>query len=125
MSAHSPTILVVEDEPVVRNILVKILVAAHYRVFEADSEAEAFAVSEMVVPIDLLIVDHALKRMSGRQVAEHIRQTRPGLKVLHVSGYPLEKLLEEEGLTPGADFLPKPFLPKDLIEKVRLMLGPS
>ena len=67
------TILVVEDEPIVRNIIMKSLVREDYRVLEADSAAEALEVSQTFSgTIYLLIADHTLKTMTGRQVAEQI-----------------------------------------------------
>ena len=61
----------------------KFLVREDYRVLEADSAAEALEVSQTFSgTIDLLIADHTLKTMTGRQVAEQIRQSRPGLKVI-------------------------------------------
>ena len=117
------TILIVEDEAIVRSVMVKVLVREDYRVLEADSADEALAVSRSFDGvINLLIADHALKTMSGRQVAEQIRQSRPALKVLHISGYPIEKLEREGGLIPGAEFLAKPFLPHQLAEKVSRIL---
>ena len=118
------TILVVEDEPVVRNLMVRVLVCEDYRVLEADSAAEALEVSDTFSgTIDLLIADHTSKIMTGGQVAEQIRQSRPTLKVLHISGYPSETLEQDGGLIPGADFLRKPFLPKSLTQKVAQILG--
>ena len=118
------TILVVEDEAVVRNVIMNCLVREDYRVLEADSAAEALEVSQTFPgAIDLLIADHTLKTMTGRQVAEQIRQSRPGLKVLHISGLSLEKLEQDGGLIPGAEFLAKPFSPKALVKKVDQMLA--
>jgi CheY-like chemotaxis protein len=119
---RSQTILIVEDEAVVRNVMVTVLAHEDYRVLEADSAAEALEVSNSFEGlIDLLIADHALKTMTGPQLAEKICQARPGLRVLRISGYPLKKLEEGEAKT-GADFLEKPFSPKALIEKVREIL---
>jgi two-component system cell cycle sensor histidine kinase/response regulator CckA len=116
---RSPTILIVEDEAVVRNTMVTVLVREDYRVLEADSAAEALEVSNTFEGvIDLLIADHALKTMTGPQLAEKICQARPSLRVLRISGYLLKKLEEGEAKA-GADFLEKPFSPKALIEKVR------
>jgi len=70
-----------------------------------------------------MIADHTLKSMTGRQVAERICQSRPGVHVLHISGCLAGQLEQEGGLIPGAEFLQKPFLPKDLVEKVRRILG--
>jgi two-component system cell cycle sensor histidine kinase/response regulator CckA len=119
---RSQTILIVEDEAVVRNVMVTALVRENYRVLEADSAAEALEVSNTFEGvIDLLIADHILKTMTGPQLAEKICQARPGLRVLRISGYP-QKMLEGEA-SAGADFLEKPFLPKALIEKVREILN--
>jgi len=118
------TILIVEDAAVVRNLMVGVLAREKYRVLEADSAAEALEVSDSFDgAIHLLITDHTLKTMTGRQVAEKIRQSRPSLNVLHMSGYPIEMVVQEGGLISGAEFLAKPFLPKDLVEKVNQMLG--
>lgn len=120
-----PTILIVEDEAVVRNLMVKILVRQEYRVLEADSAAEALEISNTFEgPIDLLIADHSLKSMTGRQVAEKIAQSRPALKILHISGYPIETLKQQGEVIAGAEFLGKPFLPAALIEKVVSILRP-
>ena len=118
------TILVVEDEAVVRNVIMNCLVREDYRVLEADSAAEALEISQTFPgTIDLLIADHTLKTMTGCQVAEQIRQSRPGLKVLHISGLSLEILEQDGGLMLGAEFLAKPFSPKALVKKVDEMLG--
>ena len=72
LSRGALTILVVEDEAVVRNVIMSCLVREDYRVLEADSAAEALEVSQTFSgTIDLLIADHTLKTMTGRQVAEH------------------------------------------------------
>jgi two-component system cell cycle sensor histidine kinase/response regulator CckA len=111
-----------EDEAVVRNVMVTVLAHEDYRVLEADSAAEALEVSNTFENlIDLLIADHILKTMTGPQLAGKICQARPGLRVLRISGYPL-KTLEEGEAKAGADFLEKPFSPKALIEKVREIL---
>ncbi len=118
------TVLVVEDEAIVRNVIMNCLVREDYRVLEADSAAEALEVSQTFSgTIDLLIADHTLKTMTGRQVAEQIRQSRPGLMVLHISGLSLEILEQDGGLMPGAEFLAKPFSPKALVNKLDQMLG--
>src|SRR3954452_19724117 len=104
----SRTILVVEDEAVVRNVMVAVLVREDYWVLEADSAAEALEVSSSFEGvIDLLIADHTLKTMTGRQVAETIRQQRPELRILHVSGHPRERLEEQGEILAGAGFLGK------------------
>jgi len=121
---RSPTILIVEDEAIVRNVMVTVLAREAYRVLEADSATEALEVSNTFRGIiDLLIADHALKAMKGRQVADKICESRPRLKILFISGYPLEALEEAGEIIPGADFLAKPFLPTVLVQKVRDILN--
>lgn len=122
---RSITILIVEDEVDVRNVMLIALVRAGYLVLEADSAAAALEVSNIFEDvIDLLIADHALKTMTGREVAAEISRSRLGLKVLYISGYPLETLQKEAGgeSLSRADFLAKPFLPKDLVGKVKEIL---
>jgi CheY-like chemotaxis protein len=120
------TILVVEDEPTVRNVIVSCLLRAGFRVLEADSAAEALSLSaQFESHIEMLIADHSLKSMTGREVALQIRQSRPGIKVLQMSGYLVEQLEKEGELLPDAEFLGKPFLPKVLIETVKRMLVPA
>jgi len=121
---RSPTILIVEDEAIVRNVMVTVLAREDYRVLEADSATEALVVSNTFRGmIDLLIADHTLKAMTGRQVADKICESRPRLKILFISGYPLEALEEAGEIIPGADFLAKPFLPTVLVQKVRDILN--
>ena len=119
-------VLIAEDEAIVRNVIVSVLVRNNHSVLEADSAAEALEISSTFDgTIDLLIADHALKTMTGRQVAETICHARPGLKVLHISGYPFEKIEQEGGIIPGAHFLAKPFRATDLIRKIREICEPG
>ena len=98
----------------------------NYHVLEADSAAEALALSNTFDGvINLLITDHSLDTMTGRQLAEQMRQSRPDLKVLHISGHLREELEQEGGLMPGASFLGKPFSPGDLTKKVTQVLVSS
>jgi two-component system cell cycle sensor histidine kinase/response regulator CckA len=118
------TILLVDDEAVVRNVMTAVVVRNTYHVLEADSAAEALRVcASFDGIIDLLIADHNLKTMSARQVAERIQKSRPGLKILQISGYSLEVLRNEGGIIAGAEFLQKPFLPKTLLDKVSSILN--
>lgn len=123
---RSITILIVEDEVVVRNVVVMALARAGYAVLEAHDAVEALKLSSTFEGvIDLLIADYALKTMTGREVAAKISQSRPGLRVLHISGYSLQVLQHKEGreAISNAVFLGKPFLPKDLVEKVKAILS--
>ncbi len=114
------TILIAEDDAIVRNVIARVLARDKHIVLEASSAAEALAISNCFAgAIDLLIADHALKTMTGREVAERICHSRPQLKVLHISGYPRQKIEEEGGIIPGALFLAKPFKSTALLDKVR------
>jgi DNA-binding response OmpR family regulator len=118
------TVLIVEDEPLVRNLMVMVLAGKHYHVLEADNAPEALEVSSKFEgAINLLIADQSLKIMTGRQLAQRIQQSRPQLKVLHMSSDLREKVEQEGGLVSGAALLGKPFLPTDLTARVVQILG--
>jgi DNA-binding response OmpR family regulator len=121
-----PTILVVEDEPIVRNFIVNVLTRQGALVFEADSavEAEIVCGSLRGESIDLLIVAHELPTGSGRDVAARLMERCPNIKVLQLStdGYgtkePGGRLLQ------GSEFLQKPFTAGQLSEAVANILNP-
>ena len=73
--------------------------------------------------IDLLIADHSLKTMTGREIAGKISESRPALKVLHISGYSLETLQQRGETISVTAFLKKPFMPDELVWKVAEILG--
>jgi DNA-binding NtrC family response regulator len=119
------TILVVDDEPAVMSVVRGTLLRDGHTVIEAVSVAAGCAVGDSYAgDLDLLITDHRLWDGPGRHVAEHLLKTRPDLRVLHISGYSLERVLADDSLTPGADFLAKPFLPRALSARVTKMLTP-
>jgi CheY-like chemotaxis protein len=124
--ARSPgteTVLVVEDEPLVRAVTVRALASAGYRVLAAGSGAEALAVAEREPrPIGLLVSDVVMPGMSGPVLASTLGRKRPGLKVLLVSGYTRDAILERSALPPGTELLEKPFTPARLLERVRALL---
>jgi two-component system cell cycle sensor histidine kinase/response regulator CckA len=114
------TILIADDEPIVRNLIVNVLVRDRHSVLEADSAEEALEIAySFKSAIDLLIADHALKTMTGREVAEKICRLRPGLKVLHISGFSMQIIQQDGGIIPGAAFLAKPFKSTELIKIIR------
>jgi PAS domain S-box-containing protein len=116
------TILVAEDDPMVRGLMREILVGAGYSVIEAADGAEALSMAaRQSGPIDLLITDLVMPGMSGAQVYQSLRN-RPEVSVLYVSGYPEDMIASEGLLEPGAAFLPKPFTPEALIDKVEQAL---
>jgi CheY-like chemotaxis protein len=112
------TVLVVEDNGGVRSLIDAILRREGYAILGAASGAEGLEVCRgHAGPIDLLITDLGLPKMNGREVARAVTALRPGVRVLFVSGY----VAPDE---PGAGhFLAKPFLPAELLEKVRTLLA--
>jgi len=114
------TILLVEDDQLLRGVAVRILQRAGYRVHVACNGGEALAVAAgLTGPIHLLVTDVVMPGASGPQVAASLTERRPGLRVLYVSGYPPESLGDRGTHPGGVDLLPKPFTPAALLERVR------
>jgi two-component system cell cycle sensor histidine kinase/response regulator CckA len=112
------TILLVEDEPAVRQLFAQALIRAGYRVYEARNGQEAMQVFDQHGDtIDLLLTDMRMPYMGGAELAQHLRSRRRTLKLLCVSGYPSAA----EGQL-KADFLAKPVSRDDLLAKVREIL---
>ncbi|MFJ3468332.1 response regulator [Pseudomonas sp. NPDC090203] len=111
--------LVVEDEPDVRMLVVDVLRELGYSVEVAADGAAALPFLEGGGRIDLLVTDVGLPGLNGRQVAEIARQHRPGLRVLFMTGYAGNALVRGEVLEDGMDMLTKPFTIDDLAQRVR------
>lgn len=118
------TVLVVEDDAAVRMVIVNVLDELGYTACEAQHAEEAFAILQTGRKIDLMISDVGLPGLNGRQLAEIARQTRPGLKVLFVTGYAQGAAVRSGFLDHGMDMLTKPFQIDTLAIKVRQMLTP-
>jgi two-component system cell cycle sensor histidine kinase/response regulator CckA len=119
------TILLVEDEDVVRTLLARVLSEEGYRVLEAADALEALAACDRHAgPIHLMVTDIVMPRMSGRELADRVAVLRPGTRVLYVSGYADDAVLRH-GVHggKGVAFLQKPFPPDVLAEKVRAVLA--
>jgi PAS domain S-box-containing protein len=117
------TILLVEDQPEIRELAAEMLARTGYRVLTAGSGLEALSVCHRHAgPIQLLLTDVSLVGMNGRELASKIRERRPDIRVLFMSGYG-EKAISGYG-TPDhpLNFLPKPFTPDSLTAKVRSAL---
>jgi len=122
-SPTSETVLVVEDEKAVRDLTVKIMRQLGYHVLAAASGAEAIEVSRSHTGhIALLLTDVVMPNMSGRQLADVLIPSRPGLKVLYLSGYTENTVVHHGVLDEGVDFLPKPFSREVLAKKIREIL---
>jgi DNA-binding response OmpR family regulator len=118
------TVLLVEDEAVVRNLVRTILDQQGYQVLEAaDGPAAEQLSASHPGTIHLLISDLALPRLTGPTLAARLTAQRPGMKVLFLSGYTAEEAVRAGLLQPGSPFLQKPFGPAALLAKVREVLG--
>ena len=124
--AHLPsgeTVVVVEDDPAVRMLVLDLLKELGYRAFEAEDAKSALPLLESDLRVDLLVTDVGLPSMNGRQLAEVARQHRPGLKVLFMTGY-AQKAAERQGfLEDGMDMVAKPFAIELLASKIRTMIS--
>jgi PAS domain S-box-containing protein len=118
----SETILLVEDERAVRELTARALRRAGYQVIEATDGAEGLArATEPTTHIDLLVSDAVMPTMGGPELARRLRLDRPALRVLFVSGYPREPLIDVTGGAAMA-FLPKPYATDTLLRAVRAQL---
>ncbi len=116
-------ILVVEDDPDVREIAVAALSSLGYQVIQAGDGPTAVTVAADIDDLDLLLTDVVLpKGMSGPVVSEEIKRLFPGIKVLFMSGYSGDALLEHGALRPGIELLSKPYSKSALARRVRSVL---
>jgi PAS domain S-box-containing protein len=122
----SETLLLVEDEEMVRQLVGRVLRELGYEVFEASSGEEAISVStNLDRPIDLLVTDVVMPGMSGRELAELLVVSRPTTRVLFMSGYTEEAIVHHGVLGGETEFISKPFAPQELAQKVREVLERS
>lgn len=120
--ATGNTVLVVEDEAVVRGMVVELLQELGYRTLEAANGPAGLALLTSSAAIDLLITDIGLPGLNGRQMADAARVHRPRLKVLMMTGYAESAILARGVLDSGMELLTKPFAVDDLIQRVQRML---
>ena len=116
------TVLIVEDEPVVRALVVEVLSELGYRTIEARDGPAGLDILRSAIPIDLLVTDIGLPGMNGRQLAEAARIERPGLKVIFVTGYEHKASERLNVLGPGMDIITKPFTMEKLATRVQSMV---
>ncbi len=120
----SETILLVEDEDSVRRLASSILQMNGYKVFEAERGSEAIEICERERgTINMMVTDVVMPRMSGPQLADHLAEVRPDMKVLYMSGYTDSAIINHGVLESGTAFLQKPFTPASLLNKVREILN--
>jgi PAS domain S-box-containing protein len=119
----SETVLLVEDEEVVRNLVREILERNGYAVLEARNGAEALELGQTCgAPIHLLVTDVVMPKMSGRELAERLVAIHPETRVLYMSGYTDGAISQQGVLDPQTELLQKPFTFDDLAQKVRQVL---
>jgi PAS domain S-box-containing protein len=118
------TVLLVEDEDMVRRMTREVLEGAGYRVLEASSGFEALRVSAgHDGNLDLLLTDVVMPGMSGRELSERLAPVRPTMKVLYMSGHTDDAIFHHGVTQAGTGFLQKPFTPDALERRVRELLG--
>ena len=118
------TVLIVEDEDALREVTRRLLTRQGYKVITAGNGAEALdTASAYQGDIDLLLTDVIMPQMLGKEAAEKIRVTRPGIRVLFMSGYAQPVLASQGRLDPDVTLLDKPFTERDLLDKVNSVLA--
>lgn len=118
------TILLVEDEDVVRGLTRNILMQAGYNVLDARSGDEAIRLCHAHAgPIDLLLTDVVMPEVSGKEVADRLSELRPSIRVLFMSGYTDEAIVQHSVLDANVKFIQKPFTWVALTRKVREVLN--
>ncbi|UQY32582.1 response regulator [Pseudomonas fulva] len=116
-------ILVVEDDKVVRMLMVEVLEELGYNLIQASDAQSALGLMEQHAPLDLLLTDVGLPGMNGRQLADAARQRQPNLKVLFATGYAEGAQMRDGYLGKDMDMIAKPFSFEALAGKLKAMLG--
>ena len=124
MRGGSETVLLVEDDDIVRNLCVQILERLGYRVLRGSNGAEAIGVAQKYGDrIDLLLTDVVMPGMNGDELARQLVLHHPEMKVLFTSGYTDDVISRHGILDEGVSFIGKPYTPLALARKVREVLG--
>jgi CheY-like chemotaxis protein len=124
--ARGETILIVEDDPDVREISVDLLSSLGYTILEAIDGQSALSIAENETPIDLLFTDVVLSGgISGPELAEKIKHLKPTVAVLYTSGYTKDAISQNTNDSEDINLLRKPFLLEELASKVRSTLDNS
>jgi len=117
------TVLVVEDEPVVRGVILEMLGEQGYRTLEAVDGPSGLRILRTQQRVDLLVTDVGLPGMNGRQLADQARETRPGLKILFITGYAESVAISDGFLESGMEMITKPFDLDNLSRRIRAMVS--
>jgi len=121
MSPPKEVILIVDDAPETLEVLRRNLEGEGYRVSAARSVAEALAVLD-ATPVDLVITDYKMPKVSGMDLVRHVRENLPGTEVVMITGYASIEGAIEAIKTGAEEYLPKPFTDEELFEAVRRAL---
>lgn len=125
-SSPTSTVMVVEDDPLVRMMAAEVLKDQGFTVLEGIHGLDALQAAEAFgQPIQLLITDVVMPHMGGPELAQALTKTNPHLKVIYLSGYSLDALAVHNIAIPTASYLMKPFTPDSLLEKVHQFLNQS
>jgi two-component system, cell cycle sensor histidine kinase and response regulator CckA len=117
------TVLVVDDEEMVRRLAARMLVTLGYRVVEAQDGDEAVRVLQRDAHrIDGVLTDVAMPGLGGKQLGETIARCWPKIRVLYMSGFPAVRVVSEGAITPTDPFIQKPFTEEQLGRKIRVLL---
>jgi CheY-like chemotaxis protein len=116
------TVLVIEDEASVRELVIEVLNDLGYRALEAGDGPAGLKILQSLDRVDLLVTDVGLPGMNGRQVAEAARERRPDLKILFITGYAENAAMANGFLAPGMEMVTKPFAIDALAARIRDMI---
>jgi CheY-like chemotaxis protein len=120
LEACNETILLVEDEELVRKVVARILDRAGYHVIVAAGGIEALSLSEeLAAPVDVLVTDIVMPGVGGKELATRLAAKFPRMKILFMTGYTDDEFLRTGILDQGRAILLKPFSPEDLLRKLR------
>jgi signal transduction histidine kinase len=122
LSEHGEVVLVVEDEPAVRDLVIEVLRDLGYRAIEAADGPSGLRILQSKQRIDVLITDIGLPGLNGRQIADAARLVRPKLKILFMTGYAENATIANGILEPGMQMITKPFAVEALAMRIRDMI---
>jgi len=119
----SETVFIVEDDDNLRKLTRTVLKRKGYKILEAENGKDALRISEAHEGrIDLMITDVVMPKIGGKELAERLQPLYPQMKVIYMSGYTDDAIVQHGVLEPGLNFLEKPFTPEGLTHKVREVL---
>lgn len=121
--ASGETVLLVEDEPVVRSVVVELLEEQGYQTLEAVDGPSGLHILTHHERIDLLVTDIGLPGMNGRELGDQARKLKPGMKILFITGYADNVATARGFLQPGMDMMTKPFEGEKFLQRVKDMIA--